>query len=115
MTQRLGVAHASGRGSVDGHFYRSRGNAVGDGLQSGSTQSNRRRNIEFRRNDLGSGRYSPQPAVRSAIPDAPAGVGDPHQREVGEALIVVSVISALRHSVELSALDDVVDAAVSER
>jgi hypothetical protein len=100
---------------VNGHRYGGRWNAVRDDFKRARSKANGGGNVESRRNQFRSRGHADREVMRPRIHDIASGVvGDPDQRPVRSALVVIAVGGARRQAVKLGALDQIVCDAVGQ-
>lgn len=121
--QKKGAAHTCdayqyrsefSRGLINGHRDRRRRNPVGHDNQACGTGCDRRRNIKLCTENSASGSDHAGPVVASAIHDGASGISDPNDGEIRRALIIVAVVGTLIQSIQLRALDYVVERSVGQ-
>ena len=95
--------------SLNGHRGRERGDSVRDDDERARARLHAGSDVEERRDRRATGRDAHRGVVvRAGVEDvARRVVGDPHQRVVGRALVVIAIRARLREAVELRALDNV--------
>src|SRR5581483_3908791 len=101
-------------GLVDSYADCCRCDSIDNHLERTRARGDRSRNIELSGANGRAGLDAAEPVVRSAIHNVSSGIGDANQREVRGALVIVTVVRTLRHTVELRSLDHVIPAAVGE-